>query len=88
MGFFISIPGAITFRKSEKLEEVVRHIPLERLLVETDAPYITPVPNRGKRNEPAFVVHTARRVAEIKGVLFEELARVTYQNTKDVFGIA
>ena len=88
MGFYISIPGAITFGKPEKLGDVVRHIPLERLLVETDAPYITPVPNRGKRNEPAYVVHTARKVAEIKSVPFEELARATYQNTKDVFGIA
>jgi TatD DNase family protein len=87
MGFLISIPGAITFGKSEKLQEVVKHIPLTSLLVETDAPYITPHPNRGKRNEPAYVVHTARKVAEIKGLSLEELASVTYQNTKDVFGI-
>jgi TatD DNase family protein len=87
MGFLISIPGAITFGKSEKLQEVVRYIPLTSLLVETDAPYITPHPNRGKRNEPAYVVHTARKVAEIKGLSLEELASVTYQNTKDVFGI-
>jgi TatD DNase family protein len=87
MGFLISIPGAITFGKSEKLQEVVRYIPVKSLLVETDAPYITPHPNRGKRNEPAYVVHTARKVAEIKGLSLEELASVTYQNTKDVFGI-
>jgi len=87
MGFLISIPGAITFGKSEKLREVVRYIPVTSLLVETDAPYITPHPNRGKRNEPTYVVHTARKVAEIKGLSFEELASVTYQNTKDVFGI-
>src|SRR5271157_514082 len=88
MGFLISIPGAVTFAKSEKLQEVVRYIPLTSLLVETDAPYITPHPHRGKRNEPAYVVHTARKVAEIKGLSLEELANVTYQNTKDVFGIA
>ena len=88
MGFLISIPGAITFGKSEKLQEVVRYIPATSLLVETDAPYITPHPNRGKRNEPAYVVHTARKVAEIKGLSLEELASVTYQNTKHVFGIA
>lgn len=87
MGFLISIPGAITFGTSEKLQEVVRYIPVTSLLVETDAPYITPHPNRGKRNEPAYVVHTARKVAEIKGLSLEELAGVTYQNTKDVFGI-
>ncbi len=88
MGFLISIPGAITFGKSEKLREVVKYIPVASLLLETDAPYITPHPHRGKRNEPAYVVHTARKVAEIKGLSLEELAKVTYQNTKDVFGIA
>jgi TatD DNase family protein len=87
MGFLISIPGAITFGNSEKLQEVVRYIPVTSLLLETDAPYITPHPNRGKRNEPAYVVHTARKVAEIKGLSLEELASVTYQNTKVVFGI-
>jgi len=87
MGFFISIPGAITFGKSEKLQDVIRHIPVTDILVETDAPYLTPHPNRGKRNEPAYVIHTARKVAEIKGLSLEELASVTYQNTKNVFGI-
>jgi TatD DNase family protein len=87
MGFFISIPGAITFGKSEKLQDVVRHIPVTDILVETDAPYLTPHPHRGKRNEPAYVIHTARKVAEIKGLSLEELASVTYQNTKNVFGI-
>jgi len=87
MGFFISIPGAITFGKSEKLQDVIRHIPVTDILVETDAPYLTPHPNRGKRNEPAYVIHTARKVAEIKGLSLEELASVTYQNTRNVFGI-
>ena len=87
MGFFISIPGAVTFGKSEKLQEVVRHIPITGILVETDAPYLTPHPHRGKRNEPAYVIHTARKIAEIKGVSLEELAGVTYQNTKSLFGI-
>jgi TatD DNase family protein len=87
MGFSISIPGAITFGKSEKLQEVVRHVPITRLLLETDAPYLTPHPHRGKRNEPAYVVHTARKVAEVKGLSFEELTSMTYQNTKNVFGI-
>ncbi len=87
MGFFISIPGAVTFGKSEKLQEVVRRIPLSSILVETDAPYLTPHPHRGKRNEPAYVIHTLRKVAELKGVSPEELASATYQNTKTVFGI-
>jgi TatD DNase family protein len=88
MGFAISIPGAITFGKSEKLQEVVTRIPLTSILLETDAPYLTPHPNRGKRNEPAYVVHTARKVAALKGISLEKLAEVTYQNTKNVFGIA
>lgn len=88
MGFSISIPGAVTFGKSEKLKDVVTRIPLTYILLETDAPYLTPHPHRGKRNEPAYVVHTARKVAELKGISLEELAHVTYQNTKNVFGIA
>jgi TatD DNase family protein len=88
MGFAISIPGAVTFGKSEKLQEVVTRIPLTSILLETDAPYLTPHPNRGKRNEPAYVVHTARKVAALKGISLEKLAEVTYQNTKNVFCIA
>jgi TatD DNase family protein len=87
MGFSISITGAVTFGKSEKLQEVVRHVPVTHLLLETDAPYLTPHPHRGKRNEPAYVVHTARKVAEIKGISLEELTSMTYQNTKSLFGI-
>jgi TatD DNase family protein len=66
---------------------VVRHVPVTHLLLETDAPYLTPHPHRGKRNEPAYVVHTARKVAEIKGISLEELTSMTYQNTKSLFGI-
>ena len=87
MGFYISIPGAVTFRKSEKIQEVVRQIPITRILLETDAPYLTPHPNRGKRNEPAYVVHTAKKVAEIKGLSLEDVASITSQNSKIVFGI-
>lgn len=88
MGFYISIPGAVTFGKSEKLREVVEHIPITSLLLETDAPYLTPHPNRGKRNEPAYVIHTARKVAAIKGLSFEQIASVSSQNTRTLFGIA
>jgi TatD DNase family protein len=88
MGFYISIPGAVTFGKSEKLREVVEHIPVTSLLLETDAPYLTPHPNRGKRNEPAYVIHTARKVAAIKGLSFEQIASVSSQNARNLFGIA
>jgi len=88
MGFYISIPGAVTFGKSEKLQEVVRRLPITCLLLETDAPYLTPHPNRGKRNEPAYVVHTARKVAEIKGLSFEHVASVSSQNARSLFGIS
>jgi TatD DNase family protein len=87
MGFYISIPGPVTYSKAEKLIEVVRQIPLERLLVETDAPYLTPQPHRGKRNEPAYVVHTAKRIADIKGLTLAEIGAATSQNARAVFGI-
>lgn len=88
MGFYLSIPGTITFRKNVQLQDVVRKVPLSRLLVETDCPFLTPAPKRGERNEPAHVVYTALRIAEIKGVSSEEVEKVTYQNTVDVFGIS
>jgi TatD DNase family protein len=80
LGLYISISGIATFKKSEALREVIRTVPLDRLLVETDAPFLAPVPYRGKTNEPAFVVHTAKTVAELKGVSEDELARVTTDN--------
>ncbi|HQM91926.1 MAG TPA: TatD family hydrolase [Syntrophales bacterium] len=87
LGFYISIPGTVTFEKNEKLRSIVRDLPLESLLVETDCPYLTPNPFRGRRNEPAYVVHTARKVAEIKGKPFEEVAAVTTANAKRIFDI-
>jgi TatD DNase family protein len=80
LGFFISISGIVTFRKAEELRAIVRDVPLDRLLVETDAPYLAPVPYRGKRNEPAYVAATAAVVAELKGVSREELAAATTEN--------
>jgi len=88
MGFYISIPGPVTYKKSEILQDVVRFVPITSLLLETDAPYLTPEPNRGKRNEPAFVIHTAKKVAEIKELPLDTVAFITSQNAKDVFGIA
>jgi TatD DNase family protein len=80
LGFYISASGIITFKKSEALRAVFKEVPLERLLVETDAPYLAPAPHRGKPNEPAFVAHTAAALAEVKGVSAEELARATSEN--------
>jgi TatD DNase family protein len=87
MGFFISIPGTITFKKSETLQKVVENIPITSLLLETDSPYLSPHPKRGRRNKPANVILTAQRVAEIKGLPLEEVGKITSQNTKNVFGI-
>ncbi len=85
MGFYISIPGTITFKNAEAFREIVRKIPLESLLVETDAPFLTPEPFRGKRNEPGYVRYTAEKLAEIKKVSFEEVAEVTTQNALRVY---
>ena len=74
LGLYISVSGIATFKNSATLRDVIKTVPLERLLVETDAPFLAPVPHRGKTNEPAFVVHTARMLAELKGVPPDELA--------------
>jgi TatD DNase family protein len=87
LGFMISFAGNVTFKKAENLREVARAVPLERLLVETDCPFLAPVPFRGRRNEPAFVVETARFIAELRGVEHEELGRVTSENFARFFGL-
>ena len=79
-GLYISFSGIVTFKKAEALREVVKTVPLDRILVETDAPYLAPVPHRGKTNEPAFVAHTAALVAELKGISRDELAAATTAN--------
>jgi len=80
LGLYISVSGIATFKNSGALREVIKTVPLGRLLVETDAPFLAPVPHRGKTNEPAFVVHTANMLAELKGVAPEELASTTTDN--------
>ena len=85
MGFYISIPGSITFKNAEGFRKIVERIPLESLLVETDAPFLTPEPFRGKRNEPSYVRYTAQKVAEIKKVSFEKVAEITTQNALRVY---
>jgi TatD DNase family protein len=80
LGFHLSFGGVLTFPKADALREAARLTPEDRLLVETDAPYLAPVPKRGKRNEPAFIVETARRLAEVRGVAPERIAEVTTEN--------
>jgi len=80
LGLYISISGIVTFKAAEDLRSIVRDVPLDRLLVETDAPYLAPIPKRGKINEPAFVAHTAAKVAELKGVSLAELEAATTDN--------
>jgi len=87
MGFSLSIAGPVTFPKATALREVVRQIPIEHLLIETDAPYLSPQPMRGKRNEPAYVRHTAEAIAQIKGLSFDDVARITSYNAMQLFGI-
>ena len=88
LGFYISLSGIVTFRRSDELRAIVRELPLERLLVETDAPFLAPVPKRGKRNEPAFVRHTAEAVARLRGLASEALAEATTENFFRLFGKA
>src|SRR5712671_1290937 len=88
LGFYISISGIVTFRNAEELRAIVRDVPLERLLVETDAPYLAPVPYRGRRNEPAYVAATAAAVAALKGVKPAELAAATTDNFFRLFAKA
>ena len=84
-GWYVSFSGIITYKKSEALREVVKYLPLERILIETDTPYLAPQSNRGKRNEPAYIVETAAKIAEIKGCTEEEVARVTADNARQFF---
>lgn len=88
MGLYISISGIVTFKNAEDLRETVKDVPLDRLLVETDSPFLAPIPNRGKRNEPAFTALTAAKVAEIKGISPDELARQTTDNFFTLFAKA
>lgn len=86
LGFYISFSGVVTFKNS-KPELAVSEVPLDKILIETDSPYLTPEPNRGKRNDPSNVEFVARKIAEIKGVSFEEIAKTTMENAKKIYGI-
>jgi TatD DNase family protein len=86
-GFYLSFGGVLTFPKAENVRQAARIVPEDRLLVETDAPYLAPVPHRGKRNEPAFLVDTVRKLAEVRGVDAAHLAQVTTSNFERLFGL-
>ena len=87
MGFYISFAGPITFKNANKLLDVAQYVPLERILVETDSPYLAPVPMRGRRNEPTFVQYVAQTVAQLRGITDEEMAQAAFENTCRLFRI-
>ncbi len=87
MGWYLGVDGPLTFKNAAKLPEVIATIPLERLLLETDCPYLAPVPKRGTRNEPAYVSYVAQKVAEIRGMSVTEISEITTQNALDLFGL-
>lgn len=87
MGWFLGVDGPLTFKNSAKLPEIVAKIPLDRLLLETDCPYLAPVPNRGKRNEPANIKYIAQKVADIRNISIEEVSRQTTQNAIELFDL-
>ena len=87
LGFYISFSGIVTFRNADDLREIARMVPEDRMLIETDAPYLTPVPKRGKPNHPALVKHVAEHIAEQRGVPFEQIAEATSANFQRLFGV-
>ncbi|MDR7869663.1 MAG: TatD family hydrolase [Tissierellaceae bacterium] len=87
LGFYISLGGPVTFKNARVTREVAEAVPLDKLLIETDCPYLTPEPYRGKRNEPMFVRYVAEKIAEIKNITIEELAEHTSRNTRELFGV-
>ena len=85
LGFYVSFAGILTFKNAHELRAIAAEVPLERILIETDSPFLAPVPYRGKRNEPAFVVEVARTIAELHGISLEEVGRITSENTRRLF---
>jgi len=87
MGFMISFAGNVTFPKAQQIRDAAREVPLDRMLIETDSPYLAPIPHRGKRNEPAFVTETARQLGELRGKSGEEIGGLTTQNFQRFFSL-
>ena len=87
MGFFISFSGIVTFKSAKELQETCKQVPLDRMLIETDSPYLAPIPYRGKTNEPAWVSKVGEYIADLKGVLIEDLAKQTSSNFYECFQI-
>lgn len=87
LGFYISFSGIVTFKNATALKEVARKVPLERTLIETDSPYLAPVPHRGKTNQPGFVIHVAEEIARLRGVPFDEVATATTSNFFNLFNV-
>lgn len=87
LGLYISLAGPVTFKNAKKPVEVAKNVPLDRLLIETDSPYLTPVPYRGKRNDPGHVALVAQKIAEIRGITAEEVGRITTENALNLFKI-
>ena len=87
MGYYISFAGPITFKNSKNADEIIKMVPLDKILVETDSPYLSPEPNRGKRNDSRNIKYIAQKIAEVKQMSIEEIARITYENANRVFNI-
>ena len=87
LGFYISFAGPVTFKNSKNANEIIEMVPMDKILIETDSPYLSPEPLRGRRNDPRNVKYMAKKIAEVKRITLEEVASVTYENAKDVFNI-
>lgn len=87
LGFYISFAGPVTFKNSKNAEEIVEMVPMNKILIETDSPYLSPEPLRGRRNDPRNVKYIAQKISEIKGITLQEVAKNTYNNAKNIFGI-
>ena len=87
LGFYISFAGPVTFKNSKNADEIIHMVPNEKMLIETDSPYLSPEPLRGKRNDSRNVKYIAQKIAEVKDISLEEVARITYQNAEKIFNI-
>lgn len=87
LGFYISFAGSITFKNSKNADDIINIVPNDKILIETDSPYLSPEPFRGKRNDPRNVRYVAQKIADVKGLSLENVARITYQNTKKIFSL-